>query len=69
MKVFCSKMTKYFKLALAANETALQEFETKITLLKEQRKLKSSALQQKYLQNIPFKCLKRDQKHRRNFRQ
>ena len=52
--ILLKKMTKYFKLALAANETALQEFETKITLLKEQRKLKSSALQQKIFTKYTF---------------
>ncbi len=52
--ILLKKMTKYFKLALAANETALQEFETKITLLKEQRKLKSSTLQQKIFTKYTF---------------
>lgn len=52
--ILLKKMTKYFKLALAANETALQEFETKIKLLKEQRKIKSSALQQKIFTKYTF---------------
>lgn len=52
--ILLKKMTKYFKLTLAANETALQEFETKIKLLKEQRKIKSSALQQKIFTKYTF---------------